>query len=151
MAYYYSRAGQKFGPHTEAEMQSFVAAGALQSNDLVWRDGMPGWAPLHTVFPNVPPPPPPLMPMGPPPGYPAAGPGYPASLGKSRVAYVLLGLFLGGLGIHNFYAGYTGRAVAQLLISVFLFWLIFPLVIVGIWALIEVIVVTRDASGQAFT
>jgi hypothetical protein len=31
---------------------------------------------------------------------------------KSRVAYVLLGLFLGGLGIHNFYAGYTGKAVA---------------------------------------
>jgi TM2 domain-containing membrane protein YozV len=149
MAYYYSRAGQKFGPHTEVDMQSFVASGALQSSDLVWRDGMSAWAPLHTVFPNVPPPPP--VPLGPPPGYPAAAAGYPASLGKSRVAFVLLGLFLGGLGIHNFYAGYTGRAVAQLLITLFLFWLIFPLIIVGIWALIEVIVVTRDASGTPFT
>lgn len=29
----------------------------------------------------------------------------------------LLGIFLGGLGIHNFYLGYTGKALAQLLIS----------------------------------
>ena len=29
----------------------------------------------------------------------------------------LLGIFLGSLGIHNFYLGYTGKALAQLLIS----------------------------------
>lgn len=27
---------------------------------------------------------------------------------KSRLAYILMGLFLGGLGVHNFYAGYNG-------------------------------------------
>ena len=67
---------------------------------------------------------------------------------KTRTAFVLLGLFLGGLGIHNFYAGYTGRAVSQLLITIFTFWLIVPIIIVGIWVLIEVCVVTEDASGQ---
>jgi TM2 domain-containing membrane protein YozV len=69
---------------------------------------------------------------------------------KSRVAYILLGLFLGGLGIHNFYAGYTGRAVAQLLITLLTGWLIVPIFIVGLWVLIEVITVTSDARGVPF-
>jgi len=36
---------------------------------------------------------------------------------KSKVAAGLLGIFLGCFGAHNFYLGYTGRAVAQLLIT----------------------------------
>ena len=31
---------------------------------------------------------------------------------KSKMAAGLLGIFLGGLGIHNFYLGYTGKALA---------------------------------------
>lgn len=75
----------------------------------------------------------------------------PQAPGKSRLAYILLGLFLGGLGIHNFYAGYVGRGIAQLLITVFTGWLVLPLLIVGIWCLIEVIAVTRDAQGVGFS
>ena len=37
---------------------------------------------------------------------------------KSRICAGLLGLFLGGLGIHNFYLGYTGKAVAQLILTI---------------------------------
>ena len=36
---------------------------------------------------------------------------------KSKIAAGLLGIFLGGFGVHNFYLGYTGKAVAQLLIT----------------------------------
>ena len=36
---------------------------------------------------------------------------------KSKMAAGLLGIFLGGLGIHNFYLGNTGKGVAQLLLS----------------------------------
>ena len=36
---------------------------------------------------------------------------------KSKVAAGLLGIFLGGFGIHNFYLGYTGKALAQVLMS----------------------------------
>ena len=68
---------------------------------------------------------------------------------KSRLTYVLLGVFLGGLGIHNFYAGYTGKAVAQLLITVLTFWLIVTLVAVWIWVIYEVITVKKDAAGLA--
>ena len=34
---------------------------------------------------------------------------------KSRLAYILLAILLGTLGIHNFFAGYTGKGIAQLL------------------------------------
>ena len=37
---------------------------------------------------------------------------------KSKMAAGLLGIFLGALGVHNFYLGFTGKAVAQLLISI---------------------------------
>ena len=69
---------------------------------------------------------------------------------KSRIAYILLALFLGGLGIHNFYAGYTGKAVAQLLITLLLFWLIVPILIVWIWVIVEICTVTKDANGVPF-
>ena len=70
---------------------------------------------------------------------------------KPRVAYVLLGIFLGSLGIHNFYAGYAGRGVVQLLITLLTGWLILPLFVVWIWVLVEVCSVTTDASGVRFS
>ena len=65
---------------------------------------------------------------------------------KSRVAYILLCFFLGVLGIHNFYAGYVRRGIAQLLISLATCWLLFPLIGVWIWALTETFTVKRDAQ-----
>lgn len=70
---------------------------------------------------------------------------------KSRTAYVLLGIFLGYLGIHNFYAGYSGRGIAQLLICIFTGWMVFPLVILFVWSLMEVITITQDANGNRFS
>ena len=36
---------------------------------------------------------------------------------KSKIAAGVLGILLGTFGVHNFYLGYTGKAVAQLLIT----------------------------------
>ncbi len=36
---------------------------------------------------------------------------------KSKMAAGLLGIFLGAFGVHNFYLGYTGKAVGQLLLT----------------------------------
>ena len=69
---------------------------------------------------------------------------------KQRITYILLGIFLGGLGIHNFYAGYSGRGVAQLLISLLIGWLVLPLIAVWIWVIIEVCTVNKDAEGNLF-
>lgn len=75
----------------------------------------------------------------------------PAVGGKKRVVYILLAIFLGNLGVHNFYAGYVGRGIAQLLISIFTAWLVFPLVAVWLWAIIEACTVNQDASGEPFS
>lgn len=69
---------------------------------------------------------------------------------KKRSVYVVLGILLGILGAHNFYANRTGAAVCQLLITLFLGWLEVPLAIVFIWAIIEVIAVDRDGRGTPF-
>lgn len=37
---------------------------------------------------------------------------------KSKLAAGLLGIFLGSLGVHNFYLGYNNKAIAQLLITI---------------------------------
>ena len=36
---------------------------------------------------------------------------------KSRMAAGLLGIFLGGFGVHNFYLGFTSKAVIQIVVS----------------------------------
>jgi TM2 domain-containing membrane protein YozV/RNA polymerase subunit RPABC4/transcription elongation factor Spt4 len=42
----------------------------------------------------------------------------PAPKGKSRVVAGVLGILLGWLGIHNFYLGYVGKGMLQLMITI---------------------------------
>ena len=61
-----------------------------------------------------------------------------------------MGILVGFLGIHNFYLGYTGKGIAQLLISVLSLGLLSP--ISGLWGLIEGILILTgsinvDATG----
>ena len=67
---------------------------------------------------------------------------------QSRVAYILLGFFLGSLGLHNFYAGYVARGVVQLLLSIFSLGLLSW--ISWIWALVEIAIVSKNAKGIEF-
>ena len=69
---------------------------------------------------------------------------------KSKLAAGLFGIFLGTFGVHNFYLGFTGKAVAQLLITVLSCGFLSP--VSGIWGLIEGILILsgdqkKDASG----
>ena len=58
---------------------------------------------------------------------------------KSHTAAILLALFVGGLGIHRFYLGYTWQGVVQLL----------TLGGFGIWALIDLIrIITGDLQPK---
>jgi len=68
---------------------------------------------------------------------------------KSRTTYIVLGIFLGGLGIHNFYAGYTGKAVAQLCLSVLT--LGYLALASWIWAIVEICIVDKDRAGIHFS
>ena len=82
---------------------------------------------------------------------PAFQTGTVVKLAKSRGVYIILGLFFGCLGIHNFYAGYYGKGALQLIITLALGWLIIGLVITGLWALIEICTVTVTADGDKMT
>ena len=86
-------------------------------------------------------------------GQPIAPAGYAQ---KSKLAAGLLGIFLGCFGVHNFYLGNTGKAVAQLLLTVIGWILIIGPAVAGIWGLVEGILILcshygsqwhRDAQG----
>ena len=70
---------------------------------------------------------------------------------KSKVAAGLFGIFFGAFGVHNFYLGYTGKAVAQLLIT--LLSCGFLAAVSSIWGLVEGIMILtandyKDAQGK---
>jgi TM2 domain-containing membrane protein YozV len=68
---------------------------------------------------------------------------------KSRTAFIVLGIFLGAFGAHNFYAGYTGKAVGQLCLTILS---LFYLGIVSwIWAVVEVCIINKDSTGVQFS
>lgn len=130
----------------------------------------PTEAPAEPVASPAPPPPPmgnPPPPGYPPPGYPPPGypppgypppayagyPGYPGyppydPYAKSRLTAGLLGIFLGGFGVHRFYLGYTTIGVLQILVT------IATCGLGSIWGLIEGILIisgstiTTDAEGR---
>ena len=73
---------------------------------------------------------------------------------KSKMVAGLLGIFLGVFGAHNFYLGYTGKAIAQLLITLLSCFILSP--ISAIWGLIEGILIltgsiNQDADGRPLT
>ena len=67
---------------------------------------------------------------------------------KSKVAAGVLGIFLGSLGVHNFYLGNTGKAVAQLLLT-FVGWIIVigPFV-ASVWGLVEGVLILCSQYGS---
>ena len=69
----------------------------------------------------------------------------------------LLAIFLGTFGVHNFYLGYTGKAVTQLVLSIVGILLccvvvgVFIVMGVGIWGLVEGIMILTgkiDTDGK---
>ncbi len=69
----------------------------------------------------------------------------PAGQQKSKLVAGLLGIFLGGWGVHNFYLGYTGKAIAQILLT-------FCFGAGAVWGFIEGILIltgniNKDANG----
>lgn len=70
---------------------------------------------------------------------------------KSKIAAGLLGIFLGCFGVHNFYLGYNGKAVTQLLMTVLTCGILG--IVSGIWGLVEGILILTgsinvDAEGN---
>lgn len=71
--------------------------------------------------------------------------------GKSKMVAGLLGIFVGSLGIHNFYLGYNNKGLTQLLITVLSLGFLSP--VSAIWGLVEGIqiltgTINVDADGK---
>lgn len=75
----------------------------------------------------------------------------------SRSVYIVLALFLGMAGIHNFYAGHSARGVIQLLLTLagiglavsgIYFGLVF-MAVVTVWVLAEIVMEKEDAYGRS--
>jgi TM2 domain-containing membrane protein YozV len=67
---------------------------------------------------------------------------------KSKIAAGLLGIFLGTFGVHNFYLGFTGKAVAQLLITILSCGILAAAS--SIWGLIEgIMILTGSINADA--
>jgi len=140
--------GQQLGPMDLQSVNIALLSGEVGADAMAWYAGLDAWIPITQVegvrlrmAGSTPQPP-----LAPPAFYPNVG-----KQPKSRIGYILLGIFLGMLGVHNFYAGYIGQGIAQLLITVFLFWTIIAIPIVWIWTIVNVCTVDTDASGRPFS
>lgn len=140
--WYYQQGSNRIGPIDEATIRGLLTSEQISIDTLVWTTGMSSWVPLQqsSLGAGLPTP-------------PSAVPSYPMPVqgnqnAKDRVAYILLAVFIGHLGIHNFFAGYTSRGVIQLVITIVTCGL--GGIATWIWAIIEAITVTKDANGVDF-
>lgn len=63
---------------------------------------------------------------------------------KSRLTYILIALFLGPWGIHNFYVGHSGRGIIQLILGLTLI----GCCITVPWCILDMICTKRDGYGK---
>ena len=145
MRYYVSQNNQTKGPFTLNQMQAMWNSGTITGDLLYCEEGADTWFSLSDLQPMLEPAP------------PHSSPQTLRSIhqqpqlvrtAKSRGIFIILGLFLGCLGLHNFYAGYHGRGAAQLIITCLLGVFVIGLVITVLWSLVEIISVSIDANGD---
>jgi hypothetical protein len=120
--------GCKCGPADEPKLR-------VSSPDLL--NAAPGTAPAPVAMFS--PPPSPIT---------AAAPNFTPEDHKAKVTFIILGVLLGALGAHNFYAGYKKKALMQLGLTVFTLGYAAPMS--WIWAVIDICTIDRDSSGVQF-
>ena len=75
--------------------------------------------------------------------YPGYGYPYPVDpYAKSRTVAGVLGILLGGLGVHRFYLGFLGIGLAQIAVTIFTFG------VGALWGFIEGILYLTQRTGQ---
>jgi TM2 domain-containing membrane protein YozV len=77
----------------------------------------------------------------------------PSGDGKSRMVYIILAIFMGTIGVHNFFAGHTKKAVIQLVLGI-VAWVtcVVPILlpVCYIWLIIDIVKVKEDGNGVPF-
>lgn len=82
------------------------------------------------------------------PGTPAYAPVPAGYVPRNKILAGLLALFFGALGIHNFYLGFTGKAIAQVLLTC-LGWIVFGLgpIAAIVWSIVEGVQILTSNYG----
>jgi TM2 domain-containing membrane protein YozV len=66
---------------------------------------------------------------------------------KNRDVYIILGLLLGWLGLHNIYAKRNSTGAVQLMLFMMFFWTIIVPFGLVVWSIIEIFTVKVDGRG----
>lgn|GEM_PF-628721 len=142
---------QQFGPYSSDELRAYVADGSIRRQSMFWMDGEPEWKPISTlkgIFTSPPP-----VPKKPP-ALPAArvkvSQNVPLESPCSRGIYITLGILVGSLGIHNFYAGRIKQGAWQGFLSLAFCWTFVAPIIVWLWAFMDIANVRTDGEGRLF-
>lgn len=132
--------GRQYGPVAAAQVREWVASGRANAQSMAQSEGSTEWKPLASFpeFSDL------LAQTAPlaPPIVQAYDPR------RSKLVAGLLGIFLGGFGVHRFYLGYTGIGIAQIVVT------LATCGVGAIWGLIEGILIlvgstiTTDAEGR---
>lgn len=132
---------KEYGPVSLDQIRQWVAEGRANANTMARLEGATDWKPLST-FPELAS----LFIIAPP---PLASSSYAAyDQRKSKLVAGLLGILLGGLGVHRFYLGYTGIGILQIVVT------IVTCCYGWVWGFIEGILIiagstiTTDAEGR---
>lgn len=164
--YYLSQDSRDMGPYSIEQIKSMWSSGVITANCIWWTEGMGEWRPigelhLHNQLKTAV-----DTPSAPIPQYSQTEIVGQISVvprtHKSRGVFIMLGLLMGLLGFHNFYAGFYGRGAVQCVLgtlSISCYWNkdmpidaaegwtgIFCLLVV--WVIVELIGVKIDARGE---
>jgi hypothetical protein len=130
--------GRQYGPVTADQVKVWLASNRANGQTMAQAEGSSEWRPLSQFaeFSS-------LLTQSAAPPLLAGGEEL-----KSRLAAGLFGIFLGGLGVHRFYLGYTGMGITQIIVTVI------TCGIGHLWGVIEGILIiagstiTTDAEGR---
>ena len=146
MGYYIAQNNESKGPFTLSQLKGMWASGSITGNLQYCEEGSQEWMPLSVLQPLLEP----------------EQTQYSTQtqqflqrqavkVAKNRGIFIILGLFFGCLGIHNFYAGRYRLGAWQLIVTILLGWLVVGIVITGVWALVEILTVKTDGNGDRMT
>lgn len=152
MEFYIIYNGRQVGPLPVDQLENY----GLSDNSMVWAQGMPDWAPAHTVpelhhiLQKGRTSPPPFNSQYPP--YPPRNDFFDSlsstgTSGKSHLAFALFAFFLGCLGVQYFYVNKINAGVITIILTA---------ITCGLWAIVPfiqsvlVLVMTQEEFERKF-
>ncbi|MEQ1854398.1 MAG: GYF domain-containing protein, partial [Chthoniobacteraceae bacterium] len=136
--------GKQEGPYSLAQLRrkwEMRHIHRISEQTLFWQEGFDEWLPLSTIADMLQPPASSF--------YAAARAAQPMMESDcSRGIYIILGLFFGLIGVHNFYAGHLRNGALQCILFATLFWTVIVPVGLFVWVVMELFTVTHDGKGR---